>query len=153
MKALKTEHKWALLCLKYILIIMFLAMWIYTILALFGIPFVLCKTLMGCSIFPAIIIFSLTRVFRFCWLHKAMTGYALITDLMININFYATLGAATPFIQIIFIIIGLIMFLMLLFKLERFKNSFTYLKLRKYDAPFAYTSCDQNVMKMKKEPI
>ena len=82
-----------------------------------------------------------------------MTGYALITDLMININFYATLGAATPFIQIIFIIIGLIMFLMLLFKLERFKNSFTYLKLRKYDVQFAYTSCDQNVMKMKKEPV
>lgn len=139
MKALKTEHKWALLCLKYIPIIMFLSMWIYTILAFHGIPFILCKTLMGCAIFPSIIIFSLTRVFQFCWLHKAMTLYAFVTDLMININFYATLGTLTPIIQILFIIIGFVMLLMLLFKLERFKNSFTYFKLRKYDAPlFVY---------------
>lgn len=150
MKALKTEHKWALICLKYIPVIMFLSTWIYTILAFHGISFVLCKTFMGCSVVPSIMIFSLTRVFQFCWLHKAMTGYALVTDLLINVDFYATLGHMTPVIQIIFIILGLIMFLMLLFKIERFKNSFTYLKLRKYDAPINY-SCEQN--KIKRSPI
>jgi hypothetical protein len=81
-----------------------------------------------------------------------MTGYALIVDLLINIDFYATFGVATPYIQIAFIIIGLIMFLMLLFKLERFKNSFTYLKLRKYDAPFNY-GCEQNTKNVKRSPI
>ena len=77
-----------------------------------------------------------------------MTGYALITDLMININFYATLGTLTPIIQILFIIIGFVMLLMLLFKLERFKNSFTYFKLRKYDYPLFIYFGD----KQKKEP-
>ena len=80
-----------------------------------------------------------------------MTGYALVTDLLINIDFYATLGPITPVIQLVFIILGLIMFLMLLFKIERFKNSFTYLKLRKYDAPINYYSCEQN--KVKRSPI
>lgn len=152
MKALKTEHKWALLCLKYVPVLMFLSTWIYTILALHGIPFVLCKTFMGCSIVPSIMIFSLTKVFQFCWLHKAMTGYALIVDLLINIDFYATFGPATPIIQTIFVIIGLIMFLLLLFKLKRFKNSFTYLKLRKYDAPFNYNNCSQ-IEKIKRSPV
>lgn len=152
MKALKTEHKWALLCLKYVPVLMFLSTWIYTILALYGIPFVLCKTFMGCSIVPSIMIFSLTKVFQFCWLHKAMTGYALIVDLLINIDFYATFGPITPIIQTIFVIIGLIMFLLLLFKLERFKNSFTYLKLRKYDAPFNYNNCSQ-IEKIKRSPV
>ena len=63
MKALKTEHKWALLCLKYIPIIMFLTMWIYTILALFGYSFVLADTIMGCAIVPSIMIFALAKVF------------------------------------------------------------------------------------------
>lgn len=143
MKALKTEHKWALICLKYIPVLMFLTMWIYTILALFGIHFILADTIMGCAIVPSIMIFSLTKVFQFCWLHKAITGYALIVDLLINIDFYATFGVVTSYIQITVIIIGLIMFLMLLFKIERFKNSFTYLKLRKYDAPINYYSCEQ----------
>lgn len=152
MKALKTEHKWALLCLKYIPIFMFITMWIYTILALFGVPFLLADTIMGCAIVPSLIIFSLTKVFQFCWLHKAITWYALIVDLLINIDFYATFGIVTPIIQIIFIIIGLVMFLMLLYKLERFKNSFTYLKLRKYDAPFDY-GCEQNIKNVKRSPI
>lgn len=152
MKALKTEHKWALLCLKYIPIFMFITMWIYTILALFGIPFLLADTIMGCAIVPSLIIFSLTKVFQFCWLHKAITGYALIVDLLINIDFYATFGIVTPIIQIIFIIIGLVMFLMLLYKLEKVKNSFTYLKLRKYDAPFNY-GCEQNIKNVKRSPI
>jgi Ni,Fe-hydrogenase I cytochrome b subunit len=78
-----------------------------------------------------------------------MTGYALVTDLLININFYATFGVITPYLQGLFIIIGFIMFLMLLFKLERFKNSFTYFKLRKYDEPLVYTTC---WLKQKKEP-
>jgi Ni,Fe-hydrogenase I cytochrome b subunit len=81
-----------------------------------------------------------------------MTGYALIVDLLINIDFYATFGIVTPYIQIVFIIIGLIMFLMLLFKIERFKNSFTYLKLRKYDAPINYYSCEQP-KNVKRSPI
>ena len=81
-----------------------------------------------------------------------MTGYALITDLLINIDFYATLGPATPIIQIAFIIIGLIMFLMLLFKIERFKNSFTYLKLRKYDVPINYYNCEQT-KNTKRSPV
>ena len=80
-----------------------------------------------------------------------MTGYALIVDLLINIDFYATFGVVTSYIQIAFIIIGLIMFLMLLFKIERFKNSFTYLKLRKYDAPINYYNCEQN--KVKRRPV
>ena len=63
----------------------------------------------------------------------------------------AAFGIATPYIQIAFIIIGLIMFLMLLFKIERFKNSFTYLKLRKYDAPINYYNCEQN--KVKRSPV
>lgn len=148
MKALKTEHKWALICLKYIPIIMFLTMWIYTILALFGYSFILADTIMGCAIVPSILIFALTKVFQFCWLHKAITGYALVVDLLINIDFYATFGAATHIIQIVFIILGLIMFILLLFKIERIKN-ITYLKLRKYDGPSNY-SCDQNI---KRSPI
>ena len=37
-------------------------------------------------------------------------------------------------------------------KLEGFKNSFTYLKLRKYDSPFNYNNCSQ-IEKTKRSPI
>ena len=53
-----TEYKLAMICLKYIPLCMFLSMWIHTILLTFGINLFFAETIMGCALFPCILILS-----------------------------------------------------------------------------------------------
>ena len=117
MKTLLKNHKVAMLCLKYIHIIMFLLMWIYTIFAVFGWHLIIADSIVSCSILPSILIFALSDVFHFCWIHKAMTGYALCVDLFITMNRYVGLGVLLIPIKSIFVIAGAILFMLLIIKL------------------------------------
>lgn len=121
MKTLKKDHKIAMLCLKYIPVIMFLLMWGYTIFAVMGIEFVIADTVVGCSILPSILIFALSDVFHFCWLHKSLTGYSFLVDLLINTNKYIGLGPATIPLKMTMVVIGGLLFIALLVK-QKFKN-------------------------------
>ena len=121
MKTLKKDHKIAMLCLKYIPVIMFLLMWGYTIFAVMGIEFVIADTVVGCSILPSILIFALSDVFHFCWLHKSLTGYSFLVDLLINTNKYVGLGPATIPLKMTMAVIGGLLFIALLVK-QKFKN-------------------------------
>lgn len=116
----KTEYKITLLCLKYIPVIMFLLMWFYMICAVFSITFPFSSAIAGCSVLPAILIFSLSSVFRFCWVHKTLTIYSFIADITINLNKYIFgFGTAILVFKWVMLIVGFIIFLMLLFKINR----------------------------------
>lgn len=122
MKTLKEDYKFAMICLKYIPVIMFLLMWGHTVFALLGIQLGIADTVVGCSLFPSVLIFSLSQVFHFCWLHKTLTAYSFIVDILINIDKYFGFGTVTPLLQTIVAIIGLIIFILLTFKLNVCKN-------------------------------
>jgi hypothetical protein len=121
MKTLKKDHKIAMLCLKYIPVIMFFAMWGYTIFAVLGLELIIADTIVGCSILPSILIFALSDVFHFCWVHKSLTGYSLLVDLLINANKYIGLGPWTMPLKITMAILGIVLFIALIIK-WKFKN-------------------------------
>lgn len=116
MKSLRKDHKRAMLCLKYIPVIMFLSMWLYMIFAVVGSELIIADTIVGCSILPAILIFALSEVFQFCWLHKSLTGYALLSDMVINANRYIGLGSLVLPIKTALAITGGILFICIFVK-------------------------------------
>ena len=124
MKSLRKDHKIAMLCLKYIPVIMFFLMWMYMGFAVIGAELVIADSIVGCSILPSILIFALSDVFQFCLVHKSLTGYSLICDILINSNRYIGLGAAVFPLKLTLFIIGDILFLALLIKvrISRQKN-------------------------------
>lgn len=71
---------------------------------------------------PSVLIFSLSQIFHFCNLHKALTGYSLTVDILINIDKYFSFGTVLVPIQIAVSLIGLILFISLLFKIDNLKN-------------------------------
>lgn len=105
-----------MLCLKYIPVIMFFAMWGYTIFAVLGLDLIIADTIVGCSILPSILIFALSDVFQFCWVHKSLTGYSLLVDLLINANKYIGLGKWAIYIKLVMVILGILLFIALLVK-------------------------------------
>lgn len=116
MKTLMKNHKVAMLCLKYIPVLMFLLMWGYTIFAIFGLDLIIADTIVGCAILPSILILALSDVFHFCWVHKSLTGYSLLVDLLINTNKYIGLGSALFPLKFTMMIIGGFLFIALIFK-------------------------------------
>ena len=116
MKTLLKNHKVAMYCLKYIPVIMFMLMWGYTILAIIGVDLIITDIVVGCSILPSILIFALSDVFHFCWVHKCLTGYSLLVDVLININKYIGLGILAIPLKTTFAIIGFMLFIALIFK-------------------------------------
>lgn len=119
----KTEYKLTLLCLKYIPVIMFLLMWLYMICAVFNIPLAFSSTIAGCSLFPTILIFALSSVFQFCWIHKTLTIYSFVADLIINLNKWIGFGSAIIFFKWIMTFAGLVIFFILLFKINKLKSA------------------------------
>ena len=116
MKSLRKDHKVAMLCLKYIPVIMFLLMWMYMMFAVVGAELIIADTIVGCSILPSILIFALSDVFKFCWVHKSLTGYSLICDILINSNRYIGLGALVTPLKTTLAIIGGLLFIALIVK-------------------------------------
>ena len=118
----KTQYKLTLLFLKYIPVIMFLLMWLYMICAVLNIPLAFSSTIAGCSLLPTLLIFALSTVFQFCWIHKTLTIYSFVADVLINLNKFIGLGASVLFLKWIMAIAGLIIFFILLFKLDSIRR-------------------------------
>ena len=78
------DYKFGILTIKYIPIIMFLIMWFHTGLLIFGINGPCADTIAGSAIIPSILIFSMSHLFKFCYIHKLLTIYSLAVDLCIN---------------------------------------------------------------------
>lgn len=116
MKSLKKDHKRAMLCLKYIPVIMFILMWLYMIFSVVGAELIIADTIVGCSILPSILIFALSEVFQFCWLHKSLTAYSLVSDILINTNRYIGLGTLALPLKTVLAVIGGILFSAIIIK-------------------------------------
>jgi hypothetical protein len=117
-----SKYKVGLITIKYAPILMGLIMYLYTILSYHGIVLPIAISLAGSAIIPSIIIFSISYMFEFCYIHKAFTIYALMNDLCINYNHYFSLGKYTSTTQLISIIIGTILFILLIFKSKMYHN-------------------------------
>ena len=116
-----TDYKLGILIIKYIPIIMFLIMWIHTGLLIFGINGPCADTIAGSAIIPSILIFSMSHLFKFCYIHKLLTIYSLAVDLCINVQRYVGFGYILNICRIIMFVLGTILFFLLLFKFKKYR--------------------------------
>ena len=116
-----TDYKLGILAIKYIPIIMFLIMWIHTGLLILGINGPCADTIAGSAIIPSILIFSMSHLFKFCYIHKLLTIYSLAVDLCINFQRYIGFGYTLNIFRIIIFILGTILFFLLLLKFKKYR--------------------------------
>ena len=96
-------------------------MWIHTGLLIFGINGPCADTIAGSAIIPSILIFSMSHLFKFCYIHKLLTIYSLAVDLCINFQRYIGFGYTLNIFRIIMFILGTILFFLLLFKFKKYR--------------------------------
>ena len=116
-----TDYKLGMLAIKYIPIIMFLIMWIHTGLLILGIDGPCADTIAGSAIIPSILILSMSNLFKFCYIHKLLTIYALAVDLCINFHRLIGFGYIVEELRILIFIIGTILFFLLLLKFKKYR--------------------------------
>src|SRR5574344_247686 len=116
-----TDYKFGILTIKYIPIIMFLIMWFHTGLLILGINGPCADTIAGSAIIPSILIFSISHIFKFCYIHKLLTIYSLAIDLCINFQRYIGFGSMIEEVRIIIFVIGTILFFLLLVKFNKYR--------------------------------
>ena len=124
-----SKYKFAMLSLKYIPLCMFISMWIHTILLNFDINLPFAESIMGCALFPSILILSLSGIFNFCPIHKSMTVYSFIVDIFINFERHIGFDILLVSLRYITSIIGIVIFLWLILKYKEFKNRCVRLNL------------------------
>ena len=127
-----SKYKFAMLALKYIPLCMFRSMWIHTILLNFSINLPFAESIMGCALFPCILILSLSGIFKFCLIHKSMTIYSLVVDIFINFERYIGFGILLNPHRISTSIIRIIIFLFLVFRYKDFENKSVKLNINVY---------------------
>lgn len=115
-----SKYKMGLFIIKYAPILMGLIMYVHTIFSYMGITTTLASTLAGSAIIPAIIIYSMSNMLKFCYIHKAFTLYALLVDICINYNSFIGFGKLLEAIQLFFIFVGTILFILLAFKFRHY---------------------------------
>ena len=86
------------------------------IFAVVGAELIIADTIVGCSILPSILIFALSEVYQFCWLHKSLTAYSLVSDALINTNRYIGLGTLALPLKTVLAVIGGILFSAIIIK-------------------------------------
>ena len=116
-----TDYKLGMLAIKYIPIIMFLIMWIHTGLLILGIDGPCADTIAGSAIIPSILIFSMSHIFKFCYIHKLLIIYSLAVDLCINFHRLIGFGYLVEELRILMFIIGTILFFLLLLKFKKYR--------------------------------
>lgn len=117
-----TNYKLGLLTIKYIPIIMFLIMWIHTGLLIIGVNGPFADTIAGSAIIPSILIFSMSHLFRFCYIHKLLTIYSLCVDLCMNFQRYVGFGILLQPSRHIMFILGTVLFILLVLKFNKYRN-------------------------------
>ena len=116
-----TDYKLGMLAIKYIPILMFLIMWLHTGLLILGIDGPCADVIAGSAIIPSILIFSMSKLFKFCYIHKLLTIYALAVDLCINFQRLIGFGYLVGELRILMFIIGTILFFLLLLKFKKYR--------------------------------
>ena len=116
-----TDYKLGILTIKYIPVLMFLIMWIHTGLLIFGIDGPCTDVIAGSAIIPSILIFSMSNLFKFCYIHKLLTIYALAVDLCINFQRLIGFGYIVEELRILIFMIGTILFFLLLLKFKKYR--------------------------------
>ena len=116
-----TDYKLGILAIKYIPVIMFLIMWIHTELLILGIKGPCAYVIAWSAIIPSILIFSMSNLFKFCYIHKLLTMYALAVDLCINFQRLIGFGYLVEELRILMFIIGTILFFLLLLKFKKYR--------------------------------
>ena len=116
-----TDYKLGILTIKYIPVLMFLIMWLHTGLLIFGINGPCADTIEGSAIIPSILIFSMSHIFKFCYIHKLLTVYSLAVDLCINFHRLIGFGSLVEEFRILMFIIGTILFFLLLLKFKKYR--------------------------------
>ena len=116
-----TDYKLGILTIKYIPVLMFLIMWLHTGLLILGIDGPCADTIAGSAIIPSILIFSMSHIFKFCYIHKLLTVYSLAVDLCINFQRLIGFGYIVEELRILMFIIGTILFFLLLLKFKKYR--------------------------------
>lgn len=127
-KIKQSNYKLGLISLKYIPIIMFLIMYIHVGLLLLNVDLPIAETIAGSAIIPSILILSISSMFKFCYLHKSLTLYALAVDLCINFQRYIGFGIAVDFTRVLVFIIGTALLLLLILKINKYRSSCCIIK-------------------------
>lgn len=117
-----TDYKLGLLAIKYVPIVMFLIMWIHTGLLIVGVNGPCADTIAGSAIIPSLLILAISRLFRFCWLHKLFTMYSLSVDLCINYERLIGFGMLLQPIRSLLFIIGTFLFILLIVKFNKYRK-------------------------------
>lgn len=117
-----TDYKLGLLAIKYVPIVMFLIMWIHTGLLIVGVNGPCADTIAGSAIIPSLLILAISRLFRFCWLHKLFTMYSLSVDLCINYERLIGFGMLLQPIRSLLFIIGTFLFIVLIVKFNKYRK-------------------------------
>ena len=117
-----TDYKLGLLAIKYIPIVMFLIMWIHTGLLIVGVNGPCADIIAGSAIIPSLLILAVSRLFRFCWLHKLFTMYSLSVDLCINYERLIGFGLLLQPIRSLLFIIGTFLFILLIVKFNKYRK-------------------------------
>ena len=117
-----TDYKLGLLAIKYVPIVMFLIMWIHTGLLIVGVNGPCADTIAGSAIIPSLLILAISRLFRFCWLHKLFTMYSLSVDLCINYERLIGFGILLQPIRSLLFIIGTFLFILLIVKFNKYRK-------------------------------
>ena len=117
-----TDYKLGLLAIKYVPIVMFLIMWIHTGLLIMGVNGPCADTIAGSAIIPSLLILAISKLFRFCWLHKLFTMYSLSVDLCINYERLIGFGMLLQPIRSLFFIIGTFLFILLIVKFNKYRK-------------------------------
>lgn len=117
-----TDYKLGLLAIKYVPIVMFLIMWIHTGLLIVGVNGPCADTIAGSAIIPSLLILAISRLFRFCWLHKLFTMYSLSVDLCINYERLIGFGMLLYPIRSLLFIIGTFLFILLIVKFNKYRK-------------------------------
>ena len=117
-----TDYKLGLLAIKYIPIVMFLIMWIHTGLLIVGVNGPCADTIAGSAIIPSLLILAISKLFRFCWLHKLFTMYSLSVDLCINYERLIGFGLLLQPIRSLLFIIGTFLFILLIVKFNKYRK-------------------------------
>lgn len=117
-----TDYKLGLLAIKYVPIVMFLIMWIHTGLLIVGVNGPCADTIAGSAIIPSLLILAISRLFRFCWLHKLFTMYSLSVDLCINYERLIGFGMLLQPLRSLFFIIGTFLFILLIVKFNKYRK-------------------------------
>ena len=116
-----TDYKLGILTIKYIPVLMFLIMWLHTGLLILGINGPCADVIAGSAIIPSILIFSMSNLFKFCYIHKLLTIYALAVDLCINFQRLIGFGYLVEELRILMFIIGTILLFLLLLKFKKYR--------------------------------